>query len=146
MNFWAESVLVTSLISWFTAQVIKVITSLIQNKRFDFRRFVGSGGMPSSHAAFVTSLAAAVGITDGFRSTDFAVCTVFALVVMYDAAGVRRAAGQQARILNKLLEDWEKSDFSQSDKHLKELLGHTPKEVLVGALLGIAIALLRHML
>ena len=146
MNFWAESVLVTSVISWFTAQVIKVITSLIQNKKFDFRRFVGSGGMPSSHAAFVTSLAAAVGITNGFASTDFAVCTVFALVVMYDAAGVRRAAGQQARILNKLVEKWEKSDFSDTDKHLKELLGHTPKEVFVGALLGITIALLRHML
>lgn len=146
MNFWAESVLVTSVIAWFTAQVIKVITSLIQNKKFDFRRLVGSGGMPSSHASFVTSLAASVGIIEGFSSTDFAVCTVFALVVMYDAAGVRRAAGQQARILNKLLEDFEKSDFSQSDKHLKELLGHTPKEVFVGALLGITIALLRHML
>lgn len=146
MNFWAESVLVTSVIAWFTAQVIKVITSLIQDKRFDFRRLVGSGGMPSSHASFVTSLAVSVGIIEGFSSTDFAICTVFALVVMYDAAGVRRAAGQQARILNKLLEDFEKSDFSQSDKHLKELLGHTPKEVFVGALLGIAIALLRHML
>ncbi len=146
MNFWAESVLVTSVIAWFTAQVIKVITSLIQDKRFDFRRLVGSGGMPSSHASFVTSLATSVGIIEGFSSTDFAICTVFALVVMYDAAGVRRAAGQQARILNKLLEDFEKSDFSQSDKHLKELLGHTPKEVFVGALLGIAIALLRHML
>ncbi|HAL63826.1 MAG TPA: divergent PAP2 family protein [Clostridiales bacterium] len=146
MNFWAESVLVTSVIAWFTAQVIKVITSLIQDKRFDFRRLVGSGGMPSSHASFVTSLATSVGIIEGFSSTDFAICTVFALVVMYDAAGVRRAAGQQARILNKILEDFEKSDFSQSDKHLKELLGHTPKEVFVGALLGIAIALLRHML
>ncbi|MCR4693447.1 MAG: divergent PAP2 family protein [Firmicutes bacterium] len=146
MNFWAESVLVTSVIAWFTAQVIKVITSLIQDKRFDFRRLVGSGGMPSSHASFVTSLAVSVGIIEGFSSTDFAVCTVFALVVMYDAAGVRRAAGQQARILNKLLEDFEKSDFSRSDKHLKELLGHTPKEVFVGALLGIAIALLRHLL
>ena len=146
MNFWTESVLVTSIISWFIAQAIKVIASLIQNKKLDFRRFVGSGGMPSSHAAFVTSLATAAGIIKGFGSTDFAICTVFALVVMYDAAGVRRAAGQQARILNKLLEDFEKSDFSQSDKHLKELLGHTPKEVFVGALLGITIALLRHML
>lgn len=146
MNFWSESVLVTSVISWFAAQVIKVITSLIQNKRFDFRRFVGSGGMPSSHASFVTSLAAAVGLEEGFGGTEFAICAVFALVVMYDAAGVRRAAGQQARILNKLMEKWEKSDFSDTDKHLKELLGHTPKEVFVGALLGITIAVLRHIL
>ena len=146
MNFWSESVLVTSVMAWFIAQVIKVITSLIQNKRFDFRRFVGSGGMPSSHAAFVTSLATAVGLERGFSGTDFAICAVFALVVMYDAAGVRRAAGQQARILNKLMEKWEKSDFSDTDKHLKELLGHTPKEVFVGALLGITVALIRFML
>lgn len=146
MDFWAESVLVTSILSWFTAQVLKVILTLIEKRKLDFRRLVGSGGMPSSHAAFVTSLSAAVGLQRGFSSTDFAVCTVFALVVMYDAAGVRRAAGQQARILNKLMEQWEKSDFSDTDKRLKELLGHTPKEVFAGALLGIAIALLRHML
>lgn len=146
MDFWKESVLVTSIIAWFIAQVIKVFTSLIHNKRFDFRRFVGSGGMPSSHASFVTSLAAAVGLEKGFGGTDFAICAVFALVVMYDAAGVRRAAGQQARILNKLMEKWEKSDFSDTDKHLKELLGHTPKEVFVGAVLGITIATFRYIL
>ena len=146
MDFWKEGVLVTSILSWFTAQVLKVIFTLIEKKRLDFRRFVGSGGMPSSHSAFVTSLATAVGLQNGFSSTEFAISTVFALVVMYDAAGVRRAAGQQARILNKLVEQWEKSDFSDTDKHLKELLGHTPKEVFAGALLGIAIALVRHML
>lgn len=146
MNFWEESVLVTSILAWFTAQVIKVLLSLLENKKFDFRRLVGSGGMPSSHSAFVTSLAAAVGLEKGFSGVEFAICAVFALVVMYDAAGVRRAAGQQARILNKLVEQWEKSDFSDTDKRLKELLGHTPKEVFAGALLGIAIALLRHML
>lgn len=146
MDFWKEGVLVTSILSWFTAQVLKVIFTLIEKKRFDFRRFVGSGGMPSSHSAFVTSLATAVGLQNGFSSTEFAISTVFALVVMYDAAGVRRAAGQQARILNKLVEQWEKSDFSDTDKHLKELLGHTPKEVFAGALLGMAIALVRHVL
>ncbi len=146
MDFWAESVLVTAILSWFTAQVIKVILTLIEKKKLDFRRFVGSGGMPSSHAAFVTSLAAAVGLQKGFSGVEFAICTVFALVVMYDAAGVRRAAGQQARILNKLVEQWEKSDFSDTDKHLKELLGHTPKEVVAGAVLGAAIAVVRHML
>lgn len=146
MDFWKEGVLVTSILSWFTAQVLKVIFTLIEKKRLDFRRFVGSGGMPSSHSAFVTSLATAVGLQNGFSSTEFAISTVFALVVMYDAAGVRRAAGQQARILNKLVEQWEKSDFSDTDKRLKELLGHTPKEVFAGALLGMAIALVRHML
>ena len=141
MDIWKEGVLVTSILSWFTAQVLKVIFTLIEKKRFDFRRFVGSGGMPSSHSAFVTSLATAVGLQNGFSSTEFAISTVFALVVMYDAAGVRRAAGQQARILNKLVEQWEKSDFSDTDKHLKELLGHTPKEVIVGALVGVLMSL-----
>ena len=144
MVFWKESILITSLISWFLAQIIKMMISLIQNKRLDFRRLVGSGGMPSSHAAFVTSLATAVGLCEGFGGTDFAICAVFAIVVMYDAAGVRRAAGQQARILNRLMAKWEKSDFTDTDKHLKELLGHTPKEVFAGAVLGISIALLRY--
>lgn len=146
MIFWEKSILVTSILSWFTAQVIKVLLTLIKKKKFDFTRLVGSGGMPSSHAAFVTSLATAVGLERGFGGVEFAISAVFALVVMYDAAGVRRAAGQQARILNKLVEQWEKSDFSETDKHLKELLGHTPKEVFVGALLGIAIAVLRFVL
>lgn len=146
MNFWTDSILITSILSWFTAQVIKVLLTLIEKRRLDFRRLVGAGGMPSSHAAFVTSLTTAVGLEKGFSSVEFAICAVFALVVMYDAAGVRRAAGQQARILNKLVEQWEKSDFTDTDKHLKELLGHTPKEVFVGALLGIAIAVARFML
>ena len=146
MSFWTDSILITSILSWFTAQVIKVLLTLIEKRRLDFRRLVGAGGMPSSHAAFVTSLTTAVGLEKGFSSVEFAICAVFALVVMYDAAGVRRAAGQQARILNKLVEQWEKSDFTDTDKHLKELLGHTPKEVFVGALLGIAIAVARFML
>lgn len=144
MEFWNESVLVTCLISWFTAQFIKVIHTLIKSKKIDFRRFIGSGGMPSSHSSFVTSLATAVGIEEGFNGAAFAIATVLAMVVMYDAAGVRRAAGQQAKILNKIVEEWEHSDFAQTDKRLKELLGHTPKEVFAGALLGIVIAIIRH--
>lgn len=145
MEFWRESVLVTCLIAWFAAQLIKVIHTLIVSKKIDFRRFVGSGGMPSSHSSFVTSLATAVGIEEGFSGAAFAIATVMAMVVMYDAAGVRRAAGQQARILNKIVEEWENADFAQTDKRLKELLGHTPKEVFAGGILGIAIALLRHL-
>lgn len=145
MNFWKESVLVTCLIAWFVAQLLKVIFTLVKNKKFDFRRFIGAGGMPSSHSSFVTSLATAIGIKNGFASDEFAVCVVLALVVMYDAAGVRRAAGQQAKILNKLVERWERADFSDTDKHLKELLGHTPKEVFAGAILGIVIAALKHL-
>ncbi|MDD6734818.1 MAG: divergent PAP2 family protein [Clostridiales bacterium] len=145
MNFWKESVLVTCIMSWFIAQLLKVVFTLVKSKKIDFRRFIGAGGMPSSHSAFVTSLAAGIGIEEGFSSSEFAICVVLAMVVMYDAAGVRRAAGQQARILNKLVERWEKADFSDTDKRLKELLGHTPKEVFAGALLGILIAVVRHL-
>ena len=145
MDFWKENVIVTCLLSWFTAQFIKVILTLIKDRKIDFRRFVGAGGFPSSHAALVTSLATSVGLIDGFSGTGFAITVVLALVVMYDAAGVRRAAGQQARILNKIVEEWEKSDLASKDKRLKELLGHTPKEVIAGAILGILIALVRYL-
>ncbi len=141
---WKDNVVVTCILAWFIAQFIKVILTLIKDKKIDFRRFVGSGGFPSSHASFVTSLATAVGLIDGFSSTEFAITVVLALVVMYDAAGVRRAAGQQARILNKIVEAWEHKDLTQTDKRLKELLGHTPKEVFAGAILGIVIAIIRH--
>ena len=145
MDFWKENVIVTCLLSWFTAQFIKVVLTLIKDRKVDFRRFVGAGGFPSSHAALVTSLATSVGLIDGFSGTEFAITVVLALVVMYDAAGVRRAAGQQARILNKIVEEWEKSDLASKDKRLKELLGHTPKEVIAGAILGIIIALVRYL-
>ncbi len=146
MNFWRDSVLITCIIAWFIAQLIKVVTTLIKDKRFDFSRLVGAGGMPSSHSSFVTSLAAGVGLEKGFFGTEFAISTVLALVVMYDAAGVRRAAGQQARILNKMVEEWGRADFIETNKRLKELLGHTPKEVFAGAVLGIAVACARFYL
>ena len=145
MNFWKDSVLITCIIAWFAAQLIKVISVLIKNKKLDFRRFIGSGGMPSSHTSFVTSLAAGVGMECGFSSAEFAISTVLALVVMYDAAGIRRAAGQQAKILNTLIEEWGNADFTATDKRLKELLGHTPKEVFAGAILGVFVALVRHL-
>ena len=142
---WKDNVVLSCILSWFIAQLLKVIITLFKDRKIDFRRFVGSGGFPSSHASFVTALATAVGIIDGFNSTSFAICVVLALVVMYDAAGVRRAAGQQARILNKIVEEWDKTDLAKTDKRLKELLGHTPKEVFAGAILGIAIALICHL-
>lgn len=144
-DFYSSSILVTTIIAWFTAQVLKVILVFIKKKKLDFRRLIGSGGMPSSHASFVVSLAASVGLKEGFSSTMFAISVVVALVVMYDAAGVRRAAGQQAKILNMLVDEWGKNNFENTEKKLKELLGHTPTEVFAGALLGIAVALFRHL-
>lgn len=145
MDFWKGNVIVTCVLSWFVAQALKVVITLVKDKKLDFRRLVGAGGFPSSHAALVTSLATAVGIISGLESADFAICVVVALVVMYDASGVRRAAGQQARILNKIVEEWDKSDIATKDKRLKELLGHTPKEVFAGAILGIIIGLIMHL-
>lgn len=139
-----ESIIFTAILSWFIAQLLKVIIVLIKSKKIDFYRFIGSGGMPSSHAAFVVSLATSVGLVDGFDSSVFAVTVVLAMVVMYDAAGVRRSAGQMARILNKIVDEWDKEDGKRREKRLKELLGHTPVEVFAGALLGILIGIIRH--
>lgn len=144
-NFFNSSILFTSILAWFIAQLLKVIFVLIHDKKLDFYRLIGSGGMPSSHSAFVVSLAAGVALKDGIDSTAFAIAFVLAFVVMYDAAGVRRAAGQQAKILNQIVEKWETDDFEKKGKQLKELLGHTPLEVFAGTILGILVALIRHM-
>lgn len=141
-QLFSNSVLITALLGWLVAQVLKIV--LIWDKKLDFKRIVASGGMPSSHASFVMALAMGIGFTEGFDSGAFAISFVVAFVVMYDAAGVRRAAGQQASILNKIVDDFEKSDYSDTHKKLKELLGHTPIEVFGGAILGIIIAIIRH--
>ncbi len=147
MSFFNElyynQVFWTAILSWFIAQLIKVVLVLITEKRFDFSRFIGSGGMPSSHSSFVTSLATMIGLYSGFDSPIFAICFVLALVVMYDASGVRRAAGKQAAILNQIVENWDE-DIQIQGERLKELLGHTPFEVFAGAALGIAIAIVMH--
>lgn len=125
-------------ILWFLIQTFKVLTELVVNKRLDVKRIVGAGGMPSSHSAIVCSLATCVGKEYGFDSGIFAISMVMAFVVMYDAAGVRRAAGKQARILNKILETPGLTTLEVQEK-LVEVLGHTPIQVFVGAILGIAV-------
>lgn len=139
-----NEILWTTIIAWFLAQIIKVIYVSAKTKKLDFSRMVGSGGMPSSHSSFCVSLAVAVGFNNGFSSASFAICVCFALVVMYDAAGVRRSAGEQAKILNKIVEEWGRGDFTHTETKLKELLGHTPIEVIAGAILGLAVAIIRH--
>jgi acid phosphatase family membrane protein YuiD len=139
-----NSVLQTAVLAWFVAQIMKVIIVFIIEKRIDFTRITGSGGMPSSHSSFTVALATAVGFISGFDSVAFAIAAAFSFVVMYDASGVRRSAGQQAAILNKIVERIGKDDLTETGKKLKELLGHTPMEVFAGALLGIIIAVLRY--
>ncbi|MCL2827123.1 MAG: divergent PAP2 family protein [Oscillospiraceae bacterium] len=131
--------LISAVTAWLTAQIIKTILYLLYFREFNFERMWGSGGMPSAHSATVCALAVAAGLHDGFDDYPFAIATVFALVVMYDACGVRRAAGQHAKMLNKLEEIIFSKDFSPEDR-LKELIGHTPLQVLAGAMLGIVIA------
>lgn len=127
-------VLISALTAWLIAQILKVLFFVIQNRKFDIERLVGSGGMPSSHSALVVSLACSIGIVDGISSDIFALSFIFACVVMYDAAGVRRATGHQAKFLNELIRDvLEGHPF---DLRFKELIGHTPLEVFAGAFLG----------
>ncbi|MGE5576364.1 MAG: divergent PAP2 family protein [Syntrophothermus sp.] len=136
-----NQVLRVSLLAWLLAQGLKGIHSVIKERRLNFRRFVGAGGMPSSHSAFVTSLATAIGLTEGWETTTTALAIVFAFIVMYDASGVRRAAGKQAQVLNKIVDEFYQEGHVREDR-LKELLGHTPVEVIAGALLGIVMAVL----
>lgn len=134
------NILLTTLIAWVIAQTLKVLLGAIKEKKFNFRWFVGTGGMPSSHAAAVSALATSVGLHTGFSSPHFAIALLFAVVVLFDAQGVRRASGKQAEALNKILDDiyWKKTI---KEDRLKALLGHTPVEVLTGTALGILIAL-----
>ena len=129
------------LIVWFCIQLFKVIYDLITTKKLNFKRIMGAGGMPSSHSAVVTSLATLIGKYQGVDTPIFAMSVVFAMVVMYDAAGVRRAAGKQARLLNKIVETPGLSGVQVQEK-LVEVLGHTPLQVIVGAFIGIVVGIL----
>ena len=130
-------------VAWTIAQGLKVLIYYVRNRRINFRLFVGTGGMPSSHSALVCSLATAIGLESGWSSPVFLLAVGVALVIMSDAAGVRRAAGLQAQILNKIMDDLNRNK-PVPQKRLKELLGHTPVQVFVGAFLGIGIALLMY--
>lgn len=143
-ELFTNRVLLTAVLGWVIAQFLKVVVILIKEKRFDIRRMVGSGGMPSSHSAFVVSLAMAVGYEQGFGSVAFAMSAVFGFVVMYDATGVRREAGRQAEILNDIIENFGQDSPEMMGKRLKELIGHSPLEVFVGAVLGIVIGVLMY--
>lgn len=142
-HFWDgiyhNEVFQVAFVSWFLAQFFKVVLTFISDGKINLYRMVGSGGMPSSHSSFVTGLTTAVGLVEGFETPAFAVSLVLALVVMYDASGVRRAVGMQAMLLNRIIEDiYENKPIDH--KRLKELVGHTPVEVFFGAALGILVA------
>ena len=136
--------LFTGISAVIIAQILKFFVHLIWKRKVDLRLFTTTGGMPSSHAAGVMGLSTTVGLICGFSSIEFAMAVGYALVVMYDAAGVRRAAGRQAACLNKIIMDIYKQELKEAGGRLKELLGHTPMQVLMGALFGIVYAYYIH--
>jgi len=140
-TIWDNHVLVVTILAWIFAQCIKVGLGVLRTKRFDFKWFIGTGGMPSAHAAGSSAMATIVGMEYGFSSVLFALSTVFALVTMFDAQGVRHSTGRQAMILNKILDDiyWKRKI---GEDRLKELLGHTPIEVFMGSIIGILLAII----
>jgi hypothetical protein len=130
-----NKILIITLTVWGLAQCIKVFLGVVRERRFNFRWFIGTGGMPSSHAAGATALATTIGLERGFSSVIFALAAVFALVTMFDAQGVRRATGQQAEILNRIMEDIYWKGKIESNR-LAELIGHTPIQVVIGSIIG----------
>jgi hypothetical protein len=128
-------------VAWTIAQVAKVVLSSVRQRRLDLRVLAEMGGMPSSHAAIVMGLTTAIGKYSGPTTAPFAIALIFSFVVMYDAAGLRRAAGRQAAVLNRLVEDLVHMRGMQ-EQRLRELLGHTPVEVLVGAVIGVVVGLI----
>lgn len=136
--------IISGLLGVFIAQALKVLTNYVKTKKIDYTLLTNTGGMPSSHSAGVSAMTTSVGLISGTDSVVFAVSCGYALVVMHDAAGLRKNAGEIARIVNQIIKDFYKSDIKTKSAQLKELLGHTPNEVIAGFILGCAIALTLH--
>ena len=140
-GIWQNHVLMVTFFAWAIAQTIKVGLGVLRTKRFDFKWFIGTGGMPSAHAAGSSALAVVIGMDYGFDTALFALAAVFAIVTMFDAQGVRRSSGKQAALLNKILEDIYWKGKIEEDR-LKELIGHTPVEVFMGSIIGVLLAII----
>ncbi|MBN1405982.1 MAG: divergent PAP2 family protein [Candidatus Omnitrophica bacterium] len=134
-----NKIFIITLLTWIIAQSIKVIIGIFEEKKFNFKWFVGTGGMPSSHCAGVSALATSVGLQCGYNSALFALAFIFTVITMFDAQGVRRSTGRQAEILNKMFEDLYFQKPIKEDR-LRELIGHTPFQVFIGVILGIVCA------
>ena len=149
-EFWTaiinNQVLISGIVGSFSAQIIKTIIYALINKKFDIRRLVGDGGMPSAHSSTVCCMATTAGITCGVDSAIFAVAVIFAFVTMRDALGVRRQAGKHAVVLNQLIEIFDPTNELLPEQRLKEFVGHTPMQVLTGAVWGIAMALVLNLI
>jgi acid phosphatase family membrane protein YuiD len=134
-------ILLSALVAWTIAQILKVLIEFVTLKRWNWALLFEAGGMPSSHSAMVSSAALSIGLFIGFDQPVFAVASILAMIVIYDATGIRREAGRQAALINTMIEDLAKGKLDQQDR-LKEVLGHTPGEAILGMLLGLVIAVL----
>lgn len=142
MNFYTEyRYILVPFLTWFFIQLFKVIWDLVTTKKFNFKRIMGAGGMPSSHSAVVIALATMIGRSQGVNSPIFALSLIFALVVMYDAAGVRRETGKQAHLLNEIVNTPGLSSVEVKEK-LVEAVGHTPVQVFAGAIIGFSVGVI----
>ncbi|MEM8642559.1 MAG: divergent PAP2 family protein [Cyanobacteria bacterium P01_G01_bin.54] len=139
---FTNQTLLVAIAACLLAQGTKLIIALVRLRQFQISALFSAGGMPSAHSALVAALATSVGQTKGWSSPEFAIACMFAVIVMYDAAGVRQAAGKQAKVLNQIVDELFQEGEELSSERLKELLGHTPLQVLAGLCLGIAIALI----
>jgi len=136
-----NKVVVVPICAWAIAQLLKTSVALLQGKGLDFRYLVGSGGMPSAHSAVVTALATTIGMIQGFGSAVFGIAVILAVVVMYDAAGVRQSVSNQSVVLNRIVHELRlRQPITRLEADMRELIGHTPFQVIVGAALGIAVA------
>ena len=142
MSNYVNQPLLIAFCAWLLAQLAKLVGGLIRERRLDLGYFIRSGGMPSSHTALVSSLAVAVGVTQGFNSAYFAIAAVFAAIVMYDAAGVRRSVSRQSVILNRILQELKEHRPKDVQQDVRELIGHTPFQVFAGGVVGISFAVL----
>ncbi|MDO4800331.1 MAG: divergent PAP2 family protein [Bacillota bacterium] len=140
LDIFRNPVLICGVTAWFIAQTLKVIITAWVEREFKFERFHGSGGMPSSHTAIIVSASFGIGYTQGFSSPLFALALIMSFIVMYDASGVRRSVGKQAKLLNDIINELF-HDGKFHEEKLKELIGHKPLEVFAGAVLGILVAL-----
>jgi len=141
VEIFTNQALIIAACSWAIAQVLKVIIILVRKKQLDLRYLVISGGMPSSHSALVSALATSVALIEGLGSVTFAISAVLALIVMYDAAGVRQSVGKQAIVLNRVIHELRlRRTITELERDLREFIGHTSFQVIVGALLGIAVS------
>ena len=142
LEILGNRVIQAAALAWAVAQALKVMLTLAISRRFDKSRVLGSGGMPSSHSAMVCAMLMTIGYREGFSSSIFALAFCFSGVVMYDAAGVRRSTGRNAQVINQLMDMLSGNGYTFDEQRLKELVGHTPIQVLAGALLGMLIGTL----